>query len=152
MWRKFHRRHEGLSDCETAFLLCCRGSAEIRMDLKPRCLLGGARFSRDGSGALHGGNHAIVFEARQELLCRINRASRYSAGDFQRRIVRSVPSSGSTRAKGLGCISRENGPDVFVHFRAINGSGFRTLQEGQRLSFKIVQGRKGGQAEDVTAA
>lgn len=55
-------------------------------------------------------------------------------------------------SKGFGFISRENGPDVFVHFRAINGSGFRTLQEGQRVSFKVVQGQKGLQAEDVTAA
>ncbi len=55
-------------------------------------------------------------------------------------------------SKGFGFISRENGPDVFVHFRAINGSGFRTLQEGQRVSFKVVQGQKGLQAEDVTTA
>ena len=55
-------------------------------------------------------------------------------------------------SKGFGFISRENGPDVFVHFRAINGSGFRTLQEGQRVSFKVGQGQKGLQAEDVTTA
>jgi cold shock protein len=54
-------------------------------------------------------------------------------------------------SKGFGFISRENGPDVFVHFRAISGSGFRTLQEGQRVSFRVVQGQKGLQAEDVTA-
>ena len=46
-------------------------------------------------------------------------------------------------SKGFGFISRENGPDVFVHFRAINGSGFKTLQEGQKVSFKVVQGEKG---------
>src|SRR5262252_2590559 len=55
-------------------------------------------------------------------------------------------------AKGFGFISRESGPDLFVHFRAISGSGFRTLQEGQRVSFRVVQGQKGLQAEDVTAA
>lgn len=55
-------------------------------------------------------------------------------------------------AKGLGFISRENGPDVFVHFRAITGSGFRTLQEGQRVSFEVTQGPKGAQAESVSAA
>ena len=55
-------------------------------------------------------------------------------------------------SKGFGFISRENGPDVFVHFRAIQGTGFRTLQEGQKVSFKVVQGQKGLQAEDVTAA
>ena len=55
-------------------------------------------------------------------------------------------------AKGFGFISRENGPDVFVHFRAISGSGFRTLQEGQRVSFEVTQGPKGPQAENVSAA
>lgn len=55
-------------------------------------------------------------------------------------------------AKGFGFISRENGPDVFVHFRAITGSGFRTLQEGQRVSFNVTQGPKGPQADGVSAA
>ena len=55
-------------------------------------------------------------------------------------------------AKGFGFISRDNGPDVFVHFRAITGSGFRTLQEGQRVSFELKQGQKGLQAENVSAA
>ena len=55
-------------------------------------------------------------------------------------------------AKGFGFISRENGADVFVHFRAITGSGFRTLQEGQRVSFDVTQGQKGLQAENVSAA
>jgi CspA family cold shock protein len=54
--------------------------------------------------------------------------------------------------KGYGFISRDNGPDVFVHFRAITGSGFRTLQEGQRVSFEVTQGQKGLQAENVSAA
>ena len=55
-------------------------------------------------------------------------------------------------AKGFGFISRENGPDVFVHFRAISGSGFRTLQEGQKVTFTVTQGPKGAQAENVSAA
>src|SRR4029078_9200339 len=55
-------------------------------------------------------------------------------------------------SKGFGFISRENGPDVFVHFRAITGSGFRTLQEGQKVSFRVVQGTKGLQADEVTPA
>ena len=55
-------------------------------------------------------------------------------------------------SKGFGFISRENGPDVFVHFRAIQGSGFRTLQEGQKVSFRVVQGQKGLQADEVTPA
>ncbi|RCS30549.1 cold-shock protein [Rhodanobacter denitrificans] len=55
-------------------------------------------------------------------------------------------------AKGFGFIARDNGPDVFVHFRAISGSGFKSLQEGQQVSFKVVQGQKGLQAEEVTPA
>jgi CspA family cold shock protein len=53
--------------------------------------------------------------------------------------------------KGYGFISRDNGPDVFVHFRAIQtkGPGRRTLQEGQKVQFKVVQGQKGLQAENV---
>ena len=53
-------------------------------------------------------------------------------------------------AKGFGFISRESGPDVFVHFRAIVGNGFKSLQEGQQVSFKVVQGQKGLQADEVT--
>jgi CspA family cold shock protein len=55
-------------------------------------------------------------------------------------------------SKGFGFISRENGPDVFVHFRAISGTGFKTLQEGQKVSFRVVQGQKGLQAEEVMPA
>ena len=54
-------------------------------------------------------------------------------------------------AKGFGFISRENGEDVFVHFRSIQGSGFKSLQEGQKVSFKVVQGQKGLQADEVQA-
>lgn len=52
-------------------------------------------------------------------------------------------------AKGFGFISRDNGDDVFVHFRAIQGTGFRSLQEGEKVSFKVVQGQKGLQADEV---
>ena len=54
-------------------------------------------------------------------------------------------------AKGFGFISRENGEDVFVHFRSIQGTGFKSLQEGQKVSFKVAQGQKGLQAEEVQA-
>lgn len=54
-------------------------------------------------------------------------------------------------AKGFGFISRDNGDDVFVHFRAIQGTGFKSLQEGQKVSFKVVQGQKGLQADEVQA-
>ncbi len=52
--------------------------------------------------------------------------------------------------KGFGFIQQENGPDVFVHFSAIQGNGFRTLAEGQRVQFSVTQGQKGPQAENVT--
>ncbi len=52
-------------------------------------------------------------------------------------------------SKGFGFIEQDNGPDVFVHFSAISGSGFRTLTEGQRVSFNVTQGQKGPQAENV---
>ena len=53
-------------------------------------------------------------------------------------------------SKGYGFIERENGPDVFVHFSAIRGEGFRNLEEGQRVEFNVEQGQKGLQATDVT--
>ncbi|RLU00908.1 MAG: cold-shock protein, partial [Ketobacter sp.] len=52
-------------------------------------------------------------------------------------------------SKGFGFIEQDNGPDVFVHFSAITGSGFRTLAEGQRVQFSVAQGQKGPQAENV---
>jgi CspA family cold shock protein len=54
-------------------------------------------------------------------------------------------------AKGYGFIQRPEGEDVFVHYRAIRGEGYKTLQEGQQVQFNIVQGQKGLQAEDVEA-
>lgn len=53
-------------------------------------------------------------------------------------------------AKGYGFIAREGGPDVFVHFSAIQMGGFRSLVEGDKVEFEIVQGQKGPQAADVT--
>ncbi len=52
--------------------------------------------------------------------------------------------------KGYGFIEQENGPDVFVHFSAIQGSGRRTLLEGQQVTMEVTQGQKGPQAENVT--
>lgn len=52
-------------------------------------------------------------------------------------------------SKGYGFITQDSGPDVFAHFRAIVGSGFRTLAEGQRVQFTVTQGAKGPQAEKI---
>ncbi len=55
-------------------------------------------------------------------------------------------------AKGYGFIARADGNDVFVHYSAIQGSGFRTLAEGDRVEFDVVQGPKGQQAANVMKA
>ncbi len=52
--------------------------------------------------------------------------------------------------KGYGFIEREDGPDVFVHYTAIRGEGFRNLEEGQQVEFLVEEGPKGLQAADVT--
>ncbi|WP_242825805.1 cold-shock protein [Cellulosilyticum sp. ST5] len=54
--------------------------------------------------------------------------------------------------KGFGFIAREDGDDVFVHFSAIQGDGYKTLEEGQKVNFEITQGNRGAQAENVTRA
>ena len=54
-------------------------------------------------------------------------------------------------SKGYGFIERESGEDVFVHYSAIVGDGFRNLDEGQRVEFTVTQGNKGPQAEEVIA-
>ncbi len=54
--------------------------------------------------------------------------------------------------KGFGFIEQDNGPDVFVHFSSITMEGFKTLQEGQRVKFDVVDGQKGPQAANVTKA
>ena len=55
------------------------------------------------------------------------------------------------RTKGYGFIERESGPDVFVHYSAITGSGFRNLDEGQRVEFTVEDSPKGPQAVDVVS-
>lgn len=55
-------------------------------------------------------------------------------------------------AKGYGFISRENGEDVFVHFKEIQGDGYKTLNEGDKVSFEVTKGPKGLQATGVTKA
>ncbi|MDC0661430.1 cold-shock protein [Marinobacter sp. SS21] len=54
-------------------------------------------------------------------------------------------------SKGFGFITREGGADVFVHYSAIQGGGFKTLAEGQQVEFTVTDGQKGPQAENVVA-
>lgn len=54
-------------------------------------------------------------------------------------------------SKGFGFIEQENGPDVFAHFSAISGDGFKTLADGQAVEFVLVDGEKGPQAENIVA-
>ncbi|HJN02707.1 MAG: cold-shock protein [Nitrospinota bacterium] len=53
-------------------------------------------------------------------------------------------------SKGYGFISRDEGNDIFVHFSAIGGDGYRSLEEGQKVEFVVTEGQKGPQAQDVT--
>ena len=54
-------------------------------------------------------------------------------------------------SKGFGFIEQQSGPDVFAHFSAISGSGFKTLVDGQSVEFTVTQGQKGPQAENIVA-
>jgi CspA family cold shock protein len=71
----------------------------------------------------------------------------------QREIVSNIMTTGTVKwfnsEKGFGFIARENGDDVFVHFSAIQGDGYRSLEEGQRVEFDVAPGRKGEEAQNV---
>lgn len=54
-------------------------------------------------------------------------------------------------SKGFGFIEQESGPDVFAHFSAISGDGFKTLADGQKVEFVVTAGEKGPQAENIVA-
>jgi len=54
-------------------------------------------------------------------------------------------------SKGFGFIEQQAGPDVFAHFSAISGTGFKTLAEGQKVQFTVTRGQKGLQAENIVA-
>ena len=54
--------------------------------------------------------------------------------------------------KGYGFINREDGEDVFIHYSSIQGTGYRVLQDGQKVEFEVVQGKKGLEATNLTVA
>ena len=64
-----------------------------------------------------------------------------------------MPQAGKVKwfsnSKGYGFIEQEDGGDVFVHFSAIQGEGFKTLEEGQKVEFEVIPGQKGPQAANV---
>jgi CspA family cold shock protein len=92
--------------------------------------------------------------ARQSGTHRVD-ATVYTKTSFQGVAKMSDRQTGTVKwfndAKGFGFITPESGADLFVHFRSIQGSGFKSLQEGQKVSFKVVQGQKGLQADEVQA-
>lgn len=79
-----------------------------------------------------------------------NPSNQYYRKEFQ---IMSEKEQGTVKwfngSKGYGFIERESGEDVFVHYSAIVGNGFRNLEEGQRVQFVVTQGQKGAQAEEV---
>jgi cold shock protein len=79
-----------------------------------------------------------------------------SASGSSSSVIKSGQERGTVKwfnaAKGFGFITRENGEDIFVHFRSIQGKGHRSLGEGQAVIFSVTDGEKGLQAVDVTSA
>jgi CspA family cold shock protein len=79
-------------------------------------------------------------------------ANQQLPASFQQ-VEREIVATGTVKffnaEKGYGFISREQGDDVFVHFSNIQGSGYKTLEEGQRVEFDVAPGRKGEEAQNV---
>ena len=78
-------------------------------------------------------------EVRSDLLVCVKRENQVTTGTVKF----------FNNEKGFGFISREQGDDVFVHFSNIQGSGFKTLEEGQQVEFDVAPGRKGEEAQNV---
>jgi CspA family cold shock protein len=79
-----------------------------------------------------------------------NNSPNYHDADYNEREAGNVKWFSAN--KGFGFITRDNGGDVFVHFRSIRGDGHRVLRDGQRVEFSVSEGEKGLQAEDVEVA
>jgi CspA family cold shock protein len=85
---------------------------------------------------------------RRPLRCTATALKR-SAGQKERVFVAQGTVKFFNAEKGFGFISREQGDDVFVHFSAIQGTGYKSLDEGQRVEFDVAPGRKGEEAQNV---
>lgn len=92
----------------------------------------------------------VVFGFKEDLLCRNGDLN--SGSDIPSKEEDSM-AEGSVKwfseKKGFGFIQQDEGNDVFVHYSAINGSGFKTLSEGDRVSFDVEQGTRGPAAKNV---
>jgi cold shock protein len=95
-----------------------------------------------GAGFLTGG---ITIVIRGDLTCGTMGTLRKEVVNMADGIVKWF-----NEQKGFGFIEQENGPDVFVHHSGINGAGFKTLNEGDRVTFDLEQGKKGPAAVNVT--
>ena len=113
-----------------------------------------------------GGSFALLMTANYAKLWLISFISIFIASFIAVKTISSSASNSATitgdqeygtvkwfnAAKGFGFITRENGEDVFVHFRSIQGKGHRSLGEGQAVIFSVTEGDKGLQAVDVSSA
>ena len=90
------------------------------------------------------------------IACIIAVKTTVSAASSSKAVIKNGQERGTVKwfnaAKGFGFITRENGEDVFVHFRSIQGKGHRSLGEGQAVIFSVTEGDKGLQAVDVSSA
>jgi cold shock protein len=89
------------------------------------------------------------------LFCFTAGGSREAANSLKQRIGNTVKEQGTVKwfnaSKGYGFIQRQSGEDVFVHFSAIQGDGYKSLNEGQAVEFEVTKGPKGLQAANVTS-
>src|SRR5690606_25348004 len=127
--------HCSKRDHGTSWLRCGRSQVQGRLRLDP-------------DDPLHRSRYPLPTQSRHRtaglvsIHCKVPRSNKMS--ERQTGTVKWF-----NDAKGFGFITPENGQDVFVHFRSIQGTGFKSLQEGQKVSFKVVQGQKGLQADEV---
>ena len=120
----------------------CEHAADATRDIPGGFCLGPARRAIRGPGTVSGRGRceqAALYEGPQGPVLKESSVASGTVKWFN-------------EAKGFGFISQEGGEDVFVHFSAIQGEGFKTLAEGERLEFEVTRGPKGLQAANVRKA